>query len=80
MTRQGVTYEFDMFGDHLKYNYSGNMMGKGIRTIGTLATATFSGVSKEDIKYIKANNITLFKLDMNRTVVEEQLELELYKK
>lgn len=80
MDNNGKVYEYDVFGEHLNYNYSANLLGKGIRTSGTLASAQFFGIVKDDITYIKLTNITLFKLDINKTVVKEELELELYKK
>lgn len=80
MDNSGKVYEYDVFGEHLNYNYSANLLGKGIRTFGTLASAQFFGIVKDDITYIKLTNITLFKLDINKTVVKDNLELELYKK
>ena len=80
MDNSGKVYEYDVFGEHLNYNYSANLLGKGIRTSGTLASAQFFGIVKDDITYIKLTNITLFKLDINKTVVKDNLELELYKK
>lgn len=80
MDNNGKVYEYDVFGEHLNYNYSANLLGKGIRTSGTLASAQFFGIVKDDITYIKLTNITLFKLDINKTLVKEELELELYKK
>lgn len=80
MDNNGKVYEYDVFGEHLNYNYSANLLGKGIRTSGTLASAQFFGIVKDDITYIKLTNITLFKLDINKTVVKDNLELELYKK
>lgn len=80
MDNSGKVYEYDVFGEHLNYNYSANILGKGIRTSGTLASAQFFGIVKDDITYIKLTNITLFKLDINKTVVKDNLELELYKK
>lgn len=80
MNNSGKVYEYDVFGEYLNYNYSANLLGKGIRTSGTLASAQFFGIVKDDITYIKLTNITLFKLDINKTVVKDNLELELYKK
>ena len=80
MDNNGKVYEYDVFGEDLNYNYSANLLGKGIRTSGTLASAQFFGIVKDDITYIKLTNITLFKLDINKTLVKEELELELYKK
>ena len=80
MDNSGKVHEYDVFGEHLNYNYSANLLGKGIRTSGTLASAHFFGIVKDDITYIKLTNITLFKLDINKTMVKDNLELELYKK
>ena len=80
MDNQGMTYEYDVFGEHLSYNYIANRIGKGYREYGDLASAQFFGVDKESITYIKLTNITLFKIDVSKTVVKENLELELYKK
>lgn len=78
MTNDGKVFEYDVFGKHLAYNRFSNMLGKGIRTSGTLAQAKFYGVNKDDISYIKLTDIELFKLDTNRTLVKENLEIELY--
>ena len=80
MTDDGNIFEYNVFGKHLKYNRMSNMIGKGIRDSGNLAQANFHGVSKDDIVYIKITNIELFKLDISRTVVKDDLELELYYK
>lgn len=80
MTDSGKVIEYDVFGDHLSYNRYGNMIGNGIRSYGDLARTQFFGVSKLDISYIKITGIELFKLDMNRTIVKDKLEIELYSK
>lgn len=80
MTNNGQVFEYDVFGKHLGYNRFTNMIGKGIRDYGNLAQAKFYGVNKEDISYIKLINIELFKLDSSRTIVKENLEIELYNK
>lgn len=80
MTNNGQVFEYDVFGKHLNYNLFSNMIGKGIREYGKLAQAQFYGVAKEDIAYIKITNIELFKLDINRTKIKENLEIELYNK
>lgn len=74
------TYEYDVFGEHLKYAPYSNKIGKGIKNYGDLSKAQFFGVNKNDITYIKMTNITLFKIDFSRTVIKDNLELELYKK
>lgn len=80
MDDKGMTYEYNVFGEHLRYNYYANIIGKGYRQYGDLASAQFFGVDKESITYIKLTNITLFKIDVSKIVVKENLELELYKK
>lgn len=78
MTSDGKIYEYNVFGAHLSYNRYNNMIGKGIRHYGNLYPAQFFGVVKNEISYIKITNIELFKLDIQRTVIKENLELELY--
>lgn len=56
------------------------MIGKGIREYGDLAIVQFFGLNKNDISYIKITNIELFKIGINKTIVKNNLELELYKK
>lgn len=80
MTNYGRVYEYDVFGTHLHYNRYSNMIGKGIRSYGDLKSAQFFGVNKEEISYIKITNIELFKLDINKTTVKNNLELELYRR
>ena len=43
-----------------------------------LQAVMIDNIKKENISYIKINNITLFKLDSSRTIVKEYLDLELY--
>ena len=79
MTKSGMVFEYDMFGEHLKYSRISNMLGRGIREYGQLAAIEFYGIENmNDIAYIKINNMELFKLDIGRTVIAERLELELY--
>lgn len=80
MTTDGKVLEYDVFGKHLYYNYFGYMFGKSVREHLKLEKAQFYGVNKADISYIKITNIELFKLDMTRTKVRDNLELELYSK
>lgn len=80
MTSSGMVYEYNVFGSHLSYSRYNNMIGKGIRDSGNLAKIQFNGVSKNEITYIKITNIELFKLDTSRTLIEKNLELELYSK
>lgn len=80
MNSNGKVYEYNVFGKHLNYNRYNNMLGKGIRDYGNLAQAQFHGISKDEITYIKITNIELFKLDVAKTIIKENLELELYSK
>lgn len=80
MTNDGNVFEYDVFGKHLAYNRYLNMIGKGIRDSGTLAQIKFYDVKKEDISYIKLTDIELFNLDKNKTLVKDNLEIELYNK
>ncbi len=81
MTNSGKVIEYNVFGEHLRYNRISNMIGKGIRSYGDLAQAQFFGISNaNDISYIKITGIELFKLDINRTTVKDKLEIELYSK
>lgn len=80
MTTNGKIFEYNVFGEHLKYNRYTNMIGKGIRDFGHLGPAQFHGVTKEEIEYIKITNIELFKLDMYRSTIKKNLELELFSK
>ncbi len=78
-TKSGKVYEYDMFGEHLWYNYNANILGKGYRSYGDLAKIYFYGINDvNEIEYIKITNINLFNLDMYRTVVKSGLEIELY--
>lgn len=80
MTTSNKVYEYDVFGKHLYYNRINNILGKGIKESGDLKQAQFFGVNKEEITYIKLTNLEIFKLDGNRTLIKDDLELELYKK
>lgn len=80
MTDNGKVYEYDVFGEKLNYNRYYNEIGKGIRESGNLAKTQFYGVSKNEINFIKITNIELFKLDINKTRIKDDLELELYSK
>ena len=81
MTENGNVYEYNVFGDHLKFNASANMLGTGIRDYGDLAKSQFYGISNlNDISYIKLTGISLFQLDSRRTVIKDNLEIELYSK
>lgn len=81
MTQNGQVFEYDVFGEHLTYNRFSNLIGKNIRAYGDLANAQFFGISNiNDITYIKMTNINLIKTDLNRTIVKDGLEIELYSK
>ena len=80
MKDDGNVFEYDVFGKHLTYNRYYNMIGQGIRNEGKLAEIQFLGVLPNDINYIKLTGIQLIKLDTMKTVIKEDLELELYKK
>lgn len=81
MTNSGKIIEYNVFGEHLRYNRIGNMVGKGIRDYGDLSKVQFYGISNvEDISYVKITGVELFKLDVNRTVIKDELEIELYSK
>lgn len=80
-TTDGKTMEYDVFGEHLKYNRSGNMLGKGIKSYGNLARTQFNDISNEnEILQIKLTGIELFKLDDRSFAVKDNLEIELYSK
>ena len=78
MTNSGKVFEYDVFGEHLRYNRYANKIGKGIREYGDLARIQFYGVNENDITYIKITNIELFKLDIKQTIIKDNLEIELY--
>ena len=80
MTSSNKVYEYNVFGNHLVYNRYNNTLGKGIRETGELKQIQFFGVIKDDITYIKITDIEMFKLDVNRTKIKDNLELELYQK
>lgn len=80
MTSSNKVYEYNVFGEHLRYNAYSNMIGKGIKTSGTLKEASFFGPNKDEITYIKLTEVELFKLDTQKTLIKDNLELELYKK
>ena len=79
MTREGKIFEYNMFGESLRYSRIGNIIGKGIRSYGKLSEIQFYGITNpNEIEYIKITDIQLLKLDMFRTIIKDKLELELY--
>ncbi len=72
--------KYDVFREHLTYNYFANIIGKNMREYSDLAKTQFFGVNKNEISYIKITNIELFKLDTNKTKLKDDLEIELYSK
>ena len=81
MTNAGRVIECNVFGEHLFCNRFKNIIGTGIKSYVDLARAQFFGISNiHDISYIKITGVELFKLDMNRTTVKDNLEIELYSK
>ena len=75
----GKVYEYDVFGKHLKYSRFANMIGKGIRSYGDLKAVQFYGISDtEMVSYVKITGVELFLPDIHRTIVEDNLEIELY--
>jgi len=78
-TTAGKVYEYDVFGEHLKYSRFANMIGKGIRSYGDLKAVQFYGISDtEMVSYVKITGVELFLLDIHRTIVKDNLEIELY--
>ena len=81
MTSSGMVYEYDVFGEHLRYNSYSNKIQKYGYSYCDLEKAQFFGISDiNDITYIKITNINLTKLDVNQTDVKNDLEIELYSK
>lgn len=81
MLEDGKVYEYNVFGKHLTYNASANMIGKYIREYGDLAKIYFYGISDIDtISYIKLTGINLFQTNNISTIIKDNLEIELYSK
>ena len=80
MTDDGNIFEYDVFGKNSYYYRYLNMIGKGLRDSTTLSPIKFYDIRKENIAYIKLTDIELFNLDKNRTLVKDNLEIELYNK
>lgn len=86
MMSDGTVYEYDMFGERLKYSELGNRLSGNADQYGThsgtLAVLEVYGVNTpEDIEYIKITNVSVWKLyvNNNRSLLDG-LELELYSK
>lgn len=80
MTQDGKVFEYDVFGKSLNYNRFYNVIAKGTRDSNQLAKAQFLGVSENEIEYVKLTGIELYKLNVSKTKLKEDLELELYSK
>ena len=79
MTTSGKVMEYDVFGKHLKYNKNSNTIGGTNRLYGDLAEIQFYGISDiNDISYIKITEIELLKMGTSKTVIKDELEIELY--
>lgn len=80
MTESGKVFEYNVFGEHLGYNVFNNRLYRS-KPYGDLALACFYGISNiDDINYIKITDIDLFKDDLKRTTIKDELEIELYSK
>lgn len=78
-TKLGKTFEYDVFGEHLRYNRYTNIIGNGLREYGDLMPTQFYGISNvHNIAYIKVTGVELFKMDIRKTVIKDELEIELY--
>ena len=78
-TKLGKTFEYDVFGEHLRYNRYANIIGNGLREYGDLIPTQFYGISNvHNIAYIKVTGVELFKMDIGKTVIKDELEIELY--
>ena len=81
MTNSGQVFEYDVFGEHLPYYRISNVLEKAYYPSRDLAEIQFYGVSNiDEISYIKINGVELYKLDISRTIIKENLEIELYSK
>ena len=81
MTKTGKVFEYDVFGEHLRYYRYNNEIKKGYRDFLDLSKVQFYGISKiNNIKYIKITGIELFKRDISSTIIKDNLEIELYSK
>lgn len=78
MTKDGIVYEYDMFGEHLSYSLWSNKIGKGANSGGKLANIQFFNIKKEDITYIKIKGIELYSIDVTWKSISKDLELEVF--
>lgn len=81
VTDSGLVYEYDIFGESLKYYAYDNTLGKYYRMSGKLAAKEFYGISDtSSITYIKLTDVQLLKTGINNTLIKDNLEIELYSK
>lgn len=79
MSNAGKLFEYDVFPEHTYYSKTGNCIGKGVRSYLDLATTPFYGIANAyGVSYVKITGVELFKLDIRRTVIQNELEIELY--
>lgn len=85
MTKDGKSYEYDMFGERLKYYKGNNMIASasdnhGYRREGTLKDLEIYGITNiSDISYIKITNVSIWKCREIRTdPILNGFELRLY--
>lgn len=79
MTKSGKVFEYDLFGESLKYNQWKNILGKHYNQSIRLAPTQFYGITNpKEITYIKIKNIQLTKTDIGTTLIKDNLEIELY--
>ncbi len=81
MTKTGKVFEYDVFGQGIKYGIYSSTLGKGIQSKGKLSSQFYGISNKNDVAYIKITKVKLFKVDdISRTPIKENLEIELYSK
>ena len=78
-TNSGKIYEHAVFGENLPYSEISNTLGNGYGISGNLARVIFKEIeSTKDIDYIKLSGIQLIEINKNKTIIEDDLVLELY--
>ncbi len=79
MTNDGMVIEYDVFGEHLRYDAWSDRLSTKEKT---LYKAQLYGISNvEDVAYIKITGITPYKPDTwKNIIIAEELEVELYDK